>query len=162
MNQIIGQHFKQLTNTLFLSNQEGNMGFVNENATEKVVEKYNLKEVLYKFGRGPAPIYNITINHEKDIYLSKLRSGREMEAGIWTFLFYWKGHAWDFDVGVVGEGGAFKADSWLKYVNLNLRLPKELQAQKEDVINDIKEALIVYQEAGTLSRTTSMTITFAF
>lgn len=138
------------------------MAFVNENATEKDVEKYSLKEVFYKFGKGFVPIYNLTIDHERDIYLSKIRSGREMEAGTWTFLFYWQGHVWDFDVGVQSEGGEYKEVCWRKYIDLNLRLPKELQGQKEDVIKDIKEALITYQEAGALSRTTNMIITFAF
>ena len=46
MNQIIGQQFKQSTNTLFQNNQENSMAFINELVPEELKPTFDI-EVFY-------------------------------------------------------------------------------------------------------------------
>ena len=134
------------------------MAFLNEYASEEDAKKYNLKETFYKAGTSfGLNVSGWTVDHARGMYLFKVGRGHVNEPSIWTFFIYWHGHLLDFDTRVNGEG-VYKVAYCLSYSNLNLRLPIELKALQNLIVADIKQALVVYQEAGTLTRDTSMTV----
>ncbi len=138
------------------------MTFVNEFASVQDVQKYNLKDVFYKVGKGFVPQYSWTVDHERGIYLSFIRMGREEETGIWTFFIYWKDQVLVFHMRVNGRG-EYKGPCWRNYSNLQLSLPIELEEQRDQIVEDIKKGLIAFQDFGMYtSSTTTVDVTFAF
>ena len=134
------------------------MAFINEYASEEDAKKYSLKEVFYKAGtRFGLNITDWTVEHAREMYLFKVGIRDRDDPGVKTFFIYWHGHLLDFDTRVNGEGG-YKVAYCLSYSNLNLRLPIELKALRNLIVADIKEALVVYQDAGILTRDTGMTV----
>ena len=134
------------------------MAFVNDYASEEDAEKYNLKEMFYKAGsRFYLNITGWTVDYAREMYLFKVGISDRDDPGVKTFCIYWHGHLLDFDTRVNGDG-IYNEAYRLSYSNLNLRLPIELKALRNLIVADIKEALVVYQDAGILTRNTNMTV----
>ena len=77
------------------------MAFVNEYIPASDIAKYNITYINRKLHfSGDC----WTIDRERDIYLRRIRNGREDEAKRMEFSFYWKGTLLEFEVW--REGGA--------------------------------------------------------
>lgn len=102
-----------------------------------------------------------TIDRERNIYLRRIRNGREDEAKRTEFSFYWKGTLLEFDVWSEG-GGVFKGPCWCHYSQLRLRLRESFEEKRSEIVADIKEALIEYKELGIYSLCSEHKATFDF
>ena len=71
------------------------MAFVNENIPASDIGKYNITYFNRKLHCSDV---SWTIDRERNIYLRRIRSGREDEAKRTEFSVYWKGTLLEFDV----------------------------------------------------------------
>lgn len=134
------------------------MAFVNEKIPPADFEKYHIKEKNFKWRTA---CRHWTIDRERDIYFRRLRNDREDDAPLMYCELYWKGLSWEFNVWTEG-GGVFKGPCWRHYSKLRLSPPAELEAQRAEIIEVLKEALIEFKEAGNFSLSTTYTATFDF
>lgn len=136
------------------------MAFVNEYMAKDDIEKYHIEELDKRFWVGHyKPQW--TVDRERDVYLRRLRSGREDAAGRTLFYFYWKGCEILADMLVKphdnrgGEPGSH-------YSIHDLKVPNEVSVHREQIISDLKDALVVRKDNGILSRADVFHTTFDF
>lgn len=143
------------------TNQEkGDMAFVNEYISEADIEKYGIKELDEKFGKGHYKPH-WTLDRERDIYLRYLHNEREEHSNRLTFYFYWKGTplvaTFDLDGGGVRDG-----EQWRSFSLRRMEIPETIKQQKAEMIADLKEALTAERAGGVYSTATKFTATFDF
>ncbi|WP_443190348.1 hypothetical protein [Pseudomonas indica] len=136
------------------------MGFVNEFMSAEDIKKYGIEEINRRFLKSNyAPTW--TVDRQRNIYLRQVASGREEFAGQKDYTFYWRGEMVVVRLDKSG-GGVRGGEGWCHYKMLRLDLPEVLKDQCQEVLDDLKEALIAYQDAGVDSVTTKHTATFDF
>lgn len=141
------------------------MTFINEKVTEQDIEKYGLREINKQFVKGDLSYY-WTIDRDRNIYLRDM-GGNWQEPQQQHFSFFWKGSLIRIEIDRNG-GGAFggkgsttwslRADSDRK----DIWLPTELEAQRNDITEDLKEALVAYKDNGFFSSVAEHTAQFLF
>ncbi|MEQ1661459.1 MAG: hypothetical protein ABL877_02050 [Thiobacillus sp.] len=141
--------------------EENNMAFVNEYISETDIEKYGIKELNLKF-RKPNPKPDWTVDHERDIYLRYLYSGREEFSNRHTYYLYWKGTPLMVVLDLMDAGGARGAEQWRHFKLWRLDIPEILKPDEREIIADLKEALIAERGGGVYSTATKFTATFDF
>lgn len=136
------------------------MAFVNEYISEADIEKYGIKELDEKFGKGHYKPH-WTLDRERDIYLRHLHNEREEHSNRLTFYFYWKGTSlmatFDLDGGGVRDG-----EQWRSFSLRRMEIPEKIKQQKVEMIADLKEALTAERVGGVYSTATKFTATFDF
>lgn len=137
------------------------MAFVNEYISEEDIEKYEIKALFKKLYIGfYQPSW--TVDHERKIHLIYVSSGIEEVGGQDTFSFYWKGYLLTVVLKVPEAGGVRKGHQWRHYDLLRLTLPDEIKPDQPKILDDLKEALIVFKTGGVFSDCTTFTATFGF
>lgn len=136
------------------------MRFVNEYVPENDVKKYGLEEIN-KSNFKTDVIYEWTIDRERDIYLRWIKAGREEFCDIHDFSFYWKGTMILVRLKYSGDsvrGG----NGWSSWELLQINMPKELNAIRNEILDDLKLALGEYKTFGIGSTVSEHTVTFKF
>jgi hypothetical protein len=135
------------------------MAFVNEYVDPIDVQKYALEEINQKYWKTDTR-YDWTVDRERDIYLRWMKSGRGEFSHQHDFTFYWQGSL----LGVrlsridrVAEGGP--ALVWRLY---HLALTGGLKSWRAEILEDLKEALRVYQTAGIRTPAAGHVVMFEF
>jgi hypothetical protein len=137
------------------------MGFVNEFIPEEDVEKYGLEAIDEKFRSNGTRARDWTIDRERDIYLRNVAIGGGAEPELrnrtlWTF--YWRGTPINLRLDLIGGGGGRGEPGWshwkLIWLNGSYGLPEHLRPYKDEILADLKEALIVYKDFGAYSKNT--------
>lgn len=142
------------------------MAFVNEYIPEDDIQKYEIAKWDKNFVIGHyKPSW--TVDRDRDVYLRYMSNGREDYSNHWTFCFYWHGHVLQVEL-IVSGGGQRRGDQWSSYELKGLMqplfkpLPAALEAYRQEILADLKEALIAFKEFGVLSNSTAHVATFKF
>lgn len=136
------------------------MAFVNEYIPVDDIKKYGIEEINRRFLKSNyKPTW--TVGRERNIYLRQVVSGREEFASQKDYTFYWEGVLIVVRLDEAG-GGVRGGKGWCHYKLLKLDLPEDLRGRRQDIINDLKEALVAYKDAGVYSATTEHVATFEF
>lgn len=136
------------------------MAFVNEFIPADDVKEYGIEEIDRRFLKTTyQPDW--TVDRERNIYLRQVASGREEFASQKDYTFYWRGEMVVVRLDRTG-GGVRGGEGWCHYEMLRLDMPEVLKDQCREVLDDLKEALIAYQDAGVYSATIKHTATFDF
>lgn len=136
------------------------MAFVNEYVSEEDIEKYGLEAIDKRYFRAHYQT-EWTRDKERDMYLRFMRDGGE--EGMWqqVFSFYWKDSL--IEVGLKSEGGGARGGKgWKKWSLRYLSIPEILEASREQILADLKEALSTYGGGGIDSSYSECTVTFEF
>lgn len=143
------------------------MAFVNEFISPDDIEKYNLEKIDETFVVGGTRARDWTIDRERDIYLRNVAVGSgpdpdERNQTKWTF--YWKGTALTLRLDLLDGYGAPGEPGWshwkLVWLNGNEGLPAHLRPHAEQILQDLREALLTYKDFGVYSTNTEYQITF--
>lgn len=137
------------------------MAFVNEYISEAGIEKYGIKELDEKFGKGHyKPIWTVDLG--RDIYLRKMYCGHEEFSNRCTHCFFWKGNLLTVQIDIVGSGGVRNGEQWVNYKMWRMEIPQSINSQEAEIIADLKEAFIAERGGGVYSTATKFTATFDF
>ena len=144
------------------------MAFVNEYISEENIKKYDIEALDKKYNKGfNKPDW--TVDHERDMYLRYIKSGREEFSDEYKFCFYWQAQLFEMTFKVNG-GGVRSGELWrhydLLYIDLarsfTRTLPESLKPYQAEILSHVKDALTVFQEIGIKSICASHTATFGF
>jgi hypothetical protein len=135
------------------------MAFVNELITDDDRNKYGLDQVESGSGmQGRSPQRQWTINHERDIYLRQIDVGREEASHQYTWHFYWHGELMTVCLEIVDSGSDGKrgGHGWVRYqlrecYGLGFFIPSHLLDCSDEIIADLREALVAYKGGGVYS-----------
>lgn len=135
------------------------MAFVNERVPDQDVQKYGMRAVNARYGKGDFD-YRWTVDRDRDIYLRWMTYDRE-DIGRNEFSFFWKGALIPVRLYGKGEGvrGGKGSTTW-KFGGWTL--PDALKSQTSQVVADLKEALVAFKDAGVGSVITDHTAYFDF
>jgi hypothetical protein len=142
------------------------MPFVNELIPVEDIEKYQLAEIDEKFVVGGTRSRQWTIDRDRDIYLRNVARGAGSELEIRNqhkWIFYWKGYELTLRLdliagsGEVGEPARYHRR--LMWVNGSNGLPASLKPHAKEILNDLKEALLIYKDFGIYSESTEFSLT---
>ncbi len=145
------------------------MSFVNGKISAEDFEKYGLADVNKDFIFGPDAVRYWTIDREKNIYFRWMK-GNWQEPTEQQVSFFWKGALFHIDFKVTG-GGEKTAEGrkgWTHWSWNGMRRPKNpndqaiLDANRTEILTDLKDALCCYKDAGILSSRNEHTATFDF
>jgi hypothetical protein len=152
------------------------MAFVNEYVSEEDDKKYGLEVIDERYFKGHALGYtNWTRDRERDIYLRFMRDGGEEERNKKTFVLFWKGTLIEVVLDFVRnektvQGSKTKvwamrgmdAPWWEKNQEVRALTHKVLEENRAQIISDLKEAMIIYQDAGVYSLSLDFNVLFEF
>lgn len=139
------------------------MPFVNEFIPAEDVEKYGLKEIDKHFVVGGTNSRQWTIDRARDIYLRNVSRGREEFRNQTEWTFYWHGEELTLRLDLLEGKGGRGEPGWshwkLVWLNGSHGLPAHLKASKEQVLQDLKDALTAYKDFGVYSSNTDYSVT---
>lgn len=127
------------------------MGFKNEKISEEDLETYGIREIDKNAGFGKTFADDWTIDRDKNIYLRRIARGREDTSHFTKWTFFWDGTA--LTVMLKGVHHHSRDDGQLSVVEklVQLDLPEELRAERENVLEDLRSALQAYKANGVYS-----------
>lgn len=124
------------------------MGFFNERISSEDANEYNLSEIDKKFVVGGTRSRSWTIGRERNMYIRIVSQGREDIGHQTTWTFFWGGELLVVELDNIstdGEpGGRRQGHKKLR----KLVIPKHLEVRRQDILNDLKEALTAYKDGG--------------
>jgi hypothetical protein len=134
------------------------MPFVNEYIPADDIEKYDLKTIDQKFIVGGTNARDWTIDRERNIYLRNVANGGGNEPEIrnqTTWSFFQHGEILTLRLDLITGGGGRREPGWshwrLVRVNGSYGLPELLKPFKEQILQDLKSALLAYKDGGVYS-----------
>lgn len=131
------------------------MAFVTEYIPEADKKKYNITDDNHFYRAGSS---DWTVDRDRGIFLVR-RTGTSPEGvpGQIHWAFFWGGHLLDVLLETIDIGGDFRGgNGWEHKRILHIGgLTQELQAKREQIIGDLREALASYRGLGVLSTKTS-------
>jgi hypothetical protein len=133
------------------------MAFVNELISEADRQKYGLDQIDRRLV-GRAPEQQWTIDHERGIYLRNIQRGREESRHKSTWHFYWRGELMQvcLEVRDAGSDGTRYGHGWVHYqlvncFNRGFFVPSHLLDRRDEIIADLRAALVAYKGGGIYS-----------
>lgn len=136
------------------------MAFFNEFIPADDVVKYGIEaidESYSVFTYEP----DWTVDRERDVYLRQMTRGREEFSNRSTWSLYWKGFLirliLDSDGGELAPGERF-----MDYILVRIEIPQEIGEKRDEIINDLKEALTVHNFNGMYTTSPVSKSTFNF
>lgn len=133
------------------------MTFINEKISEKYKKIYELDKIDEKFSWG-LKSRDWTVDKERNIYLRCVKRGIEKSHQS-TWAFYWKGELIVFvleNISTSGVAGGVRHGH--KRVK-EIEIPLCLEGNRDEIINDLKEALTAYKDGGVFSTASSYKLT---
>lgn len=134
------------------------MAFANEYISADDRLKYELDSINAKFIVGGTNARDWTIDRDRNIYLRVVSRGREEMASISTWTLFRDGDLIVFDLDIVGTTGGMGKPSSIHYKLLRLSMPQHLEAQREEVLADLYEALMGYRDGGVYGTAPSFSL----
>lgn len=135
------------------------MTFVNERIPPADLMKYRIEEIDKHYVIGGTSARDWTIDRNRNIYLRHVASGREESLGHQVWTLYWKGALIRVDLEILstsgGHGGPAKGHKRVRRIDI----PADLAAHREEVLNDLRSALIVYKDGGVYATATEYSLT---
>lgn len=147
------------------------MAFMNEYISPKDMDFFDIRNLWRVFHPSAtdesldsiAGPYSWTVDKEKNIFLIPVRQGRYEESNQKLFALWWQGSL----LSVTLE----QIDGNLDYPNktgfviwglVNIWRPSDVSISDEDIIKELKSALIVYQLGGVSLPMTDYSVDFNF
>ena len=137
------------------------MAFVNEYASPEDAKKYDLDGISLQFGKDPALRYQWTIDRERNIFLIWMEAGREEFAARQTFLLWWQGNFVVVRLLSATTGG-LDGQATSRWQLQQINLPPEVVTKRAEILDVLKEALVIYQVSGIGLPVTNHTAIFEF
>lgn len=134
------------------------MAFINEYIPVEDVEKYGLKEIDSKFLATGVKSRDWTIDRNRDIYLRLVASGRDEMSGVSTWTFYWKGALLWFQKKGIAHKGNPGGPCWAHTKVSKFDIPSNLEARREEIFQDLREAFLAYRDGGVFSTSTEYSL----
>lgn len=135
------------------------MAFVNEYIPEDDRERYNIKPTNHFYQAG---ISSWTVDRERNIFLMR-RTGPSPEnrSGETEWAFHWRGHLLEVVLRLLASGGDPKGGhGWARFKLLAIRgLPAEVGRSRDDIVRDLRDALVAHKDSGVFSRRVSFDVT---
>lgn len=141
------------------------MAFVNEYITPEDMEKFGLKEIDKKFFVGATNARDWTIDREREIYLRNVTNGREELRHISGWTFYWHGELLWLEIHTLSAKGERGGPCWARELLHSMQsfnsheLAAHLQPKREEILADLKQALLAYKDGGVFASCTDYTLT---
>jgi hypothetical protein len=137
---------------------EEDMAFVNERIQPADLVKYGIEEIDKHYVIGGTSARDWTVDRARDIYLRHVASGREDSLGYQVWTLYWKGALIRLDLEIVGtsggQGGPAKGHKRVRRIDI----PADLAAHRDEVLSDLRSALIAYKDGGIYATATEYTL----
>jgi hypothetical protein len=143
-----------------LIDEEIAMTFVIEKVPELVIEKYGMREINKKLQAGDFD-YEWVIDRERDVFLRHVRRGDRDRPQLHYFSLYWKGTLISICLEKHGEGtrGGKGSTTWSW---ADGKIPEQLTSRRQEILADLKEALVAYKDFGSYSTIADHTAHFKF
>lgn len=136
------------------------MTFMNEFISAGDYIKYGLTEIdRYYLKSDFKPHW--TIDHDRDIYLRHVASGRDEFVGDYTYTFYRGGEVIKLSLHEKGETNT-DLTARRNYALLTISLPPHLESERGGILADLKDALVARNGAGVYSSGITTHATFDF
>lgn len=135
------------------------MTFVNEEISEEDVKKHDLEAVDKRFIVGGTRSRMWTIDRQRNIYLRNVTRGREEYRTESGWIFSWHGHPIYLELKLLSAGGKPGSAGWSRKKLIYIELPEQLQGRRDEILADLKDALVVYKDFGIFSVCTDYTVT---
>lgn len=139
------------------------MAFINENISKGDIEKFSIKEIDQRVGLSRRiNARDWTVDSGREMYLRCVAMGREesMRESSWTFL--WHGELIWVEIELLAASSGRNVPGWSKKLITKLclmdegaELPPRLQERRDEILRDLKEALLAYKDGGIYSSTTT-------
>ena len=134
------------------------VAFVNEYISDEDKQAYGIEAINENFVVGGTTARDWTIDRERDIYLRIVATGREEIAHQSTWTLYWHGELIVVDLSLVDAVGSDGKSGAVRYQLRQLRLPPYLDAQRDEVMSDLREALFAYRDGGVYAVASSFAL----
>lgn len=126
------------------------MNFIREPISESDIVAFGLRRInndLFVVGFGNGWV----IDRVRNIYLRWIRLDKENPSRM-QFTFFWKGALLDIElISSSPKGAAFEDVTTWKLAHAPLDLPAKLEAYRCDILQDLRDALVVYGSFGMSS-----------
>lgn len=136
------------------------MPFVNEYMSEADIERYGILEINRQFIRMDYKPH-WTRDSQRDMYLRHVARGREEFAGRVDFTFFWQKSLYVLRL-QHSAGGVRGGDGWVSYELVTLSPEPADTSDREQLLIDLKEALIAYGAGGVFADMTVTKMSFNF
>jgi hypothetical protein len=134
------------------------MGFVNEHIPKQDIKKYGIDEIDRQF-LDSTHSKEWTIDRARDIYLRLVAIGREDSSHETTWSFYWRGNLLLAKIDVISTSGPYHGARHGHKRLRELHIPEQLEPQRKEILEDLKEALIEWKDGGLSASATTYTLT---
>ena len=134
------------------------MTFVNEYISAEEIKKYDLENINKRFIVGGTKARDWTIDRERNIYLRNVANGREEFSHQSTWTFYWHGELILLELDNISTSGVAGGDRCGNKKLRSITIPHHLEANYDEIIVDLKEALTVYKDGGVFATATAYTL----
>lgn len=135
------------------------MAFINERIPAADVVKYRIEEIDKHYVIGGTSARDWTVDRARDIYLRHVASGREEFLGYQAWTLRWKGALIRVDLEMVsasgGHGGPAKGHKRVRRIDI----PADLEAHRDEILSELRLALIAYKDGGIYATATEYTLT---
>jgi hypothetical protein len=158
-NELSGS--RKLDEHFWLHFEETNMAFVNECIPKEDKKKYNItsRNLFYR-----ACSSDWVVDRERDVFLVLRAShgGAEGISPMQNWAFHWRGHLLDVLLLNVSTGGDERTGhAWSHKRVLRIDpLTAELEAQRTQIMSDLRDALTVHRVSGLHSEFKSYEVIF--
>lgn len=134
------------------------MPFINEFIPDADIEKYGIEEINKKYIVGGTKSDQWTIDRDRDIYLRCVARGREEFRSESTWTFHWGGELIPIELHMLGGGGKRGEPGWTHWKIHHIYIRPHLQNMRNDILADLKDALIAYKDGGIYSANTTYSV----
>jgi hypothetical protein len=137
------------------------MSFTRESISVSDIVAFGLRQInadLFVVGFGNGWV----IDRARNIYLRWIRVDKEDPSRM-QFTFFWKGSLLDVElISSSPKDATFEDNTTWTLAHPPLDLPAELEAYRQSILQDLRDALTAYGSFGMSSRSTHHQATIAF
>ena len=148
------------------------MAFVNEYVSDEDINKYGLEEVRLRFNpqfrKSGLPSnfqYDWVIDREKNVYLMRVKVGRDDISNRVTWVLSWKGNEITVQTDRMPGGSLSFSESPYKIIwGLVKVMPNELleEVTEKELLATLKEALTIFGDGGVRHQVPNTIVEFNF
>ena len=134
------------------------MAFINEHISADDIEKYDIESIDKRFIVGGVSSKNWTIDRERNIYLRIVARVREDYRHESTWTFFWNGELLLVELDNIKTDGKAGGERTGHKRIRRLEIPQHLKSHRDEIIDDLKEALTAYKDGGVYATATEYTL----
>jgi hypothetical protein len=139
--------------------EEPEMAFINEHIPPADLVKYDIERIDKSHVMGGTSARDWTIDRDRDIYIREVSIGREEFASRSTWTLYWRGTLIPVDIDVLSAFVDAAGDARSHKRVLRIDIPQHLSSHRREILDDLRDALVAYKDAGVFSKTNNYQLT---